>query len=100
MPVPEPLQPLGEGERLLPAPGVSCHVVGDEGILSDERQGQVHVLNRSATQVWDLCQQGLVVSEVVARFAATHDRAPEQVAGDVRAVLSDFLARGLLQHEA
>lgn len=93
----EPVGASGDSDRLLPSRGVTREQVGAEGILHDENGGQVHVLNASATRVWDLCADRPTVSELIASLAQTYELPAEAVRDDVLAIISDFLARGLLE---
>ncbi len=93
----EPAGPSVESDRLQPSRGVTRQQVGAEGILHDENGGQVHVLNASATRVWELCAAGPTVKEVIASLAQSYELPPEAVRDDVLAIINDFRARGLLE---
>ncbi len=69
--------------------------VGREAILHDARDGRAHVINGSAARVWKLCD-GRSMDDIVAAFAATYDRTPASVEGDVERVVAKFRALGLL----
>lgn len=84
-------------DRFRRAPYVSDELVGSEGLLYDERHGRVHVLNQTATWVWDHCTEELDVGQLTARFAESCDTDPPQVAGDVARLLDDLLAKGLIE---
>jgi hypothetical protein len=83
-------------DRLVPADWLTSERVGEEAILNDRRQGQLHVLNHSAAHVWELLGQGGTVSDLVERFAGLYGMPAAEVRDDVEAVLEDFLGRGLL----
>lgn len=74
---------------------VTLQRVGREAILHDGRNGQAHVINGSAAQLWELCD-GRPLDELVAAFGALYGREPETVAEDVRRTLTRFEALGLL----
>lgn len=74
---------------------VTLQRVGREAILHDSRNGQAHVINGTAAQLWELCD-GRPLDELVAAFAAVYGRAPETVAEDVRRTLAGFESLGLL----
>jgi PqqD family protein of HPr-rel-A system len=74
---------------------VTLQRVGREAILHDGRNGQAHVINGSAAQLWELCD-GRPLDELVAAFGALYGREPETVAEDVRRTLARFEALGLL----
>ena len=74
---------------------VTLQRVGREAILHDGRNGQAHVINATAAQLWELCD-GRPLDELVAAFGAVYGRPPETVAEDVRRTLASFEALGLL----
>jgi PqqD family protein of HPr-rel-A system len=93
----EPVGASVDSDRLLPTRGVTLEQVGAEGILHDENGGQVHVLNASATRVWELCAERLTLSELIASLAQTYELPAAAVRDDVLAIIRDFLARGLIE---
>ena len=74
---------------------VTLQQVGREAILHDGQNGQAHVINGSAAQLWQLCD-GRPLDQLVAAFAALYGREPETVAEDVDRTLARFEALGLL----
>jgi PqqD family protein of HPr-rel-A system len=74
---------------------VTLQRVGREAILHDARNGQAHVINGTAAQLWELCD-GRPLDELVAAFGALYGREPATVAEDVRRTLARFEALGLL----
>jgi PqqD family protein of HPr-rel-A system len=74
---------------------VTLQQVGREAILHDGQNGQAHVINGSAAQLWKLCD-GRPLDQLVAAFAALYGREPETVAQDVDRTLARFEALGLL----
>jgi PqqD family protein of HPr-rel-A system len=74
---------------------VTLQRVGREAILHDAQNGQAHVINGTAAQLWELCD-GRPYDELVAAFAGVYGREPATVADDVRRTLDRFEALGLL----
>ena len=74
---------------------VTIQRVGREAILHDGQNGQAHVINGTAAQLWELCD-GRPFDELVAAFASVYGREPATVADDVRRTLANFGALGLL----
>jgi PqqD family protein of HPr-rel-A system len=74
---------------------VTLQRVGREAILHDARNGQAHVINGSAAQLWDLLD-GRPFDDLVAAFGALYGREPRTVADDVRRTLDRFEALGLI----
>ncbi len=68
-----------------------------EGVLvHDERTGKVHVLNRAAARVLDLCDGTRDLAAIAATLAREGDVSQERAEGDVATVLADFRRLGLL----
>ena len=76
-------------------PDVTLQRVGREAILHDGQNGQAHVINGTAAQLWELCD-GRSLEELVAAFAAVYGREPATVADDVSRTLARFDELGLL----
>ena len=76
---------------------VTLQRVGREAILHDSASGQAHVINDSAARVWELAD-GRPMDELLAAFAAPYDGVgPDDVRGDVEAVLAGFARLGLVE---
>lgn len=78
---------------------VTLQDAGREAILHDGRSAMAHVINASAARVWRLLD-GRPLDDVVAAFAAQHDRDPDQVRSDVERVVAGFRDLGLLDGPA
>lgn len=73
---------------------VTLQRVGKEAILHDAATGRAHVINASAARVWELCD-GRPFEDLVAEFAGSYGREPQDVRADVERVLAGFRALGL-----
>lgn len=71
-------------------------IVDGDLVLYDQNRQQVHVLNAPAAFVWQLCEGGHDAGEMAAALAEHFPRSREPIESDVREILSDFSARGLL----
>jgi len=74
---------------------VTLQRVGREAILHDSQNGQAHVINGSAAQLWELCD-GRPFETLVTDFGALYGRAADTVVEDVKRTLTRFEALGLL----
>jgi hypothetical protein len=79
---------------------ISRHVVwrdveGDL-VLFDERSGEYHTLNASASFVWRAIAGGKTLDAIAAAAAASSPERADAIAGDVRAFVASALALGLL----
>jgi PqqD family protein of HPr-rel-A system len=71
---------------------------GDGGlVLYDTRVGAVHVLNGAAAAVWARCDGTRTADRIVSELLVVFDVAREALSADVRATLSQFRARRLLE---
>lgn len=68
----------------------------DEALVVDTRTREVHLLNVTATRVWDLLEAPRTADQLLAMLAEEFDAAPEVMRADVQAVLSDMGAKGLV----
>lgn len=71
--------------------------LGRDVVVHDRSTGQVHVLNETASLAWEKFNEGLGINEVETLFGQLYPEAsPEEIAGDVHALHSDLLERGLI----
>jgi len=76
---------------------VSLQWVGQEAILYDRQRGRAHVINRSAAQIWALCDGRATVEEIVSAFGADCGMSPTDVHADVMAVITSFRELGVIE---
>lgn len=76
---------------------VSLQWVGQEAILYDRQRGRAHVINRSAAQIWALCDGRATVEEIVRTFAAAYGIPPADVHDDVVTVITSFRELGVIE---
>lgn len=67
-----------------------------EIVLYDERTQTVHHLNPQATIVWKLCDGSSTVDELACALADAADADPAVVSRDVRGVIDELVAAGLV----
>ena len=73
---------------------------GAEGLLVDEQNGKVHVVNHTAAQLWDLCDGAPTIDQLVVALAAAYDVSDETVRTDVEEIVGVFGDLGLLGDDA
>lgn len=66
-------------------------------VLFDPSQGMAYPLTASAALVWDGCDGGCSVDELVDRVAERYDAPAEVIAADVALLLNDLGQKGLLE---
>jgi PqqD family protein of HPr-rel-A system len=68
-----------------------------EAVIYDETSGKLHHLNPSATIVFSLCDGSGTVKDLAAEISAALDLQPSEVERQIRSVLKEFRAEGLLE---
>jgi PqqD family protein of HPr-rel-A system len=81
--------PLSRGD-------VEAVVLDGEAVVYDPLAGTLHRLNASATAVWQRCDGQRSVAAVTAELAATFGTTPSVIERDVRRMLDELRARGLV----
>ncbi len=73
------------------------HVVIDgETVVYDAGSSTIHVLNATATDIWQRCDGSVLLAELVTRLAEAYATDVAVVERDVAACLEDFAQRGFL----
>ena len=70
--------------------------IDGEAVLLDLGSGRYFGLNAVGTRAWAVLAGGGSVDDAIAAIAAEFDAPDAEIAGDVRALVSDLVARGLL----
>jgi PqqD family protein of HPr-rel-A system len=68
-----------------------------EAVIYDEASGKLHHLNPSATIVFSLCDGSGTVKDLAAEISAAFDLQASEVEQQIRSVLKEFRAEGLLE---
>jgi len=77
-------------------PEVSCRHLGEEAVLFDSRTSTAHVINRTAAEVWELCDGSRTIEEVAAVLGERYPDARDQLTGDIVELVCAFEGKGLL----
>jgi len=72
----------------------------DETLVVDPRTREVHLLNATATRVWDLLEAPLTPDALLALFLDEFDAPAEALRADVEALLAELGAKGLIGADA
>ena len=83
--------------RVARKPGVALSRTGDQALLVDDEGGSVHVVNRTAARVWELCDGSPTVESVVESFARDYQLAPATARSDIAHILDSFRGLGLVE---
>ena len=70
---------------------------GPDLVLYDPEKGRLHVLNTTASKVWELCDGTLSVEQITEQVVASYSLdAGTDVEGDVKQILGSFSDERLL----
>ncbi|HXN09070.1 MAG TPA: PqqD family protein [Candidatus Acidoferrales bacterium] len=75
---------------------LDIRTVGEEVLVHDPSHEKVHILNRSAGQILELCTGDHTQEDIVTSICAQTGADQETVARDVAALLSEFSKLGLV----
>ena len=76
---------------------VSSKINGTNLILYDANMDSVHILNRTANLIWELCDGHHTISDVEKDMRARFSVAKEyDLLGDIEQALQNLLSKGLL----
>lgn len=74
--------------------------MNDEALVVDPRTREVHLLNATATRIWDLLELPRTGDELVAALAEEFDAPAEVLRADLAASLAELEAKGLVGIDA
>lgn len=77
-------------------PTVKVKHVGEELLVLDEENGQIHQLNRTASFIWKQCDGKTSVEEIARRMERVFHVDPADAARDVHAAVDKLNDLGLL----
>lgn len=70
----------------------------DDDIVAIKDDGRtVHVLNKTAARIWEMCGSDLGPDEIAANLCERYDVSLEQASTDVRNVMAKMVEKGLLK---
>lgn len=88
---------LDSASRVVAIPDqVSCDIAGDVAILS-LRNGVYYGLNPVGARIWGLLQQPVTLQTILDTILAEYEVSPAICESDIRKVLSDLAANGLVE---
>ncbi len=71
--------------------------VGDEVVIYDTKNDNVHHMNLLASVIWDLCDGNHTAKEIAEEIVDVLKADPSQVEGDVSKMIEEFQGKGLLE---
>ncbi len=86
---------MTDSNRPARAPDVYVELFDDESVLYDERGGQVHHLNSTATLVWGLIDGERTVARILEHLGGTDPGSARAV--EVDRIVAEFTQLGLIR---
>ena len=83
--------------RLRRADNVICREIDNEIVAIKDDGLTVHVLNKTAARIWEMCDGNLGPDEMAAKLCERYDVSPERASADVRNALAKMTEKGLLR---
>jgi hypothetical protein len=83
--------------RVVASPRVLCRDLGDESILLDLETETYFGLNAVGSRFWKLLTTAPTIRAALTVMLDEFDVAPEELEGDMRALVDELLRRGLLR---
>lgn len=92
-------RPESIDETFVPARSMSAYVVelDGEAVVLDEAANRLHLLNRTATLIWNCLDGEVDISGLAAEIGEVLDLPRREVLADTLAVIRDLGAEGLLE---
>jgi Coenzyme PQQ synthesis protein D (PqqD) len=88
---------LFEGRQISKSSSFVCSSLGDELLIYDSASGNVHVLNKTAHEVWNWLDADVPVEEMASRLSGAYaGLTRERAHRDVQQILRAFVQSGIM----
>jgi hypothetical protein len=74
--------------------------LNEEVLVVDPRTREVHLLNATATRIWDLLEKPHTAEQLVAILTDEFEATPEALRADVQTLLTELGSKGLIGADA
>lgn len=71
-------------------PDIVWRRVGDELVIYHKQSRNVHILNRTAMEIWMLCDGKHNVENIAAALSGMYNTSGEELKADVASIIADF----------
>lgn len=78
-------------------PVIAWREIDNEAVLVDPRDGQIRVLNRTGSVVWDFCQEAMTKEDIAKCLVDKFEITKKEALCDVHDFIEDCLKRDLMQ---
>jgi hypothetical protein len=83
--------------RLRRADNVIFREIADEIVVINVDGQKVHVLNKTAARIWEMCDGSLGPDEIAEKLCERYDISLERASNDVRNTVTKMMEKGLLK---
>lgn len=87
---------MGDAVKLRRASALPFQKLNDEILVVNPGTREVHLLNPTATRIWELLESDRTAADLVTSLLAEYDADKAQVGKDVDALLTDLTTKGLI----
>jgi len=84
------------GSKIAQAEDIIWRRIDDEAVIIREDGSSLHVLNKTATHIWELCDGGCGADEIVVSLVERFDVSFEEASEDVKELVTKLEQIGLL----
>ena len=79
-------------------PGIAVRRIKNEIFFITPASAELHTLNESGIEIWDLVQAGKSPAEIIEKLVAETDGEPEVIRTDILDLFQLFLKKGILRN--
>jgi hypothetical protein len=87
---------MSEG-RIVQAEDVIWRGIDDDIVVIKDDGQKVHVLNKTAARIWEMCGGGMGPDEIAVNLSERYDVSLEQASTDVKNSMARMMELGLLK---
>lgn len=92
-----PVRPIPESATVVAAADLLASAFDQELVILNLRDGVYYGLEDVGVRLWNLLQRPVTVAAIRDALVAEYDVEPDRCARDVRALLQELAARGLIE---
>jgi hypothetical protein len=74
------------------------HRINDDIVIIKDDGQSIHVLNKTAAFIWEMCDGNGGIDEIAAKLCERFDVSPEEALADIRETIEDLTKIGVLKY--
>ena len=83
--------------RIVRAEDIIWREIDDEIVIIRDDGLKVHVLNKTAARIWEMCNGDIGPDEIADTLCERYDVSLEQASTDVRNIMAKMVEKGILE---